>query len=306
MLGINELILPLLGGYLFLTRYYSTRYQAKQWAGYRLVFGSAVAGSILLAFSVAILFYLKWHFPLLREFCDSFFPSRYEYLDDSILAFILGFITAIALNLISIIFSVSISLFLRFTQFLQFILKNKGKPEDDDETEDDDEESFLKRLVSGVFNIFREDAERRALGEAENFGDPLQMLLAKAVGETRQVKVNLLGGKIYVGFVMQPTEIKDRTDYLVLWPYFSGYRDQETLKAVITTDYGPIYEQIRQNPQDFPNFSVTVDDCQVVIPASEIQAISLFDPKVFRSFVESGQALFKPNLDQEEELSPKP
>src|SRR5690242_570957 len=66
----NVLLLPLLGGYLFITYWHFTRYDSKRYSGERLIFHSAIAGFVFLVIAFVIVkslvsqapsFYGWWH-----------------------------------------------------------------------------------------------------------------------------------------------------------------------------------------------------------------------------------------------------
>jgi hypothetical protein len=52
----NVLLLPLLGGYLFITHWNRTRFHTKRYSGERLIFHSAIAGVVFLEVQSASLF----------------------------------------------------------------------------------------------------------------------------------------------------------------------------------------------------------------------------------------------------------
>jgi hypothetical protein len=229
LFGINELILPLLGGYVFVTRWFVTRYVARQWSGYRLFFNSSIAGAFLFAISIVIVSVSKQVSSEARQFINLVFPSIYPYLDASVLAFALG------------------------------------------------------STLWAVFNLSQTNKESLVVKYAEESGGPLQVLLAKAFRETRQIAITLNSGKVYIGFVTKLNEIQDREEYVLIWPQFSGYRDSKTKTLKITTQYAPVYEQIMNEPERFSNISI--NDFQLVLPTSNLESISIFDSTVFSCFV---------------------
>lgn len=56
----NLLLPPLLGGYIFITRFNGTAYRVKSYSGYRLVFSSSVMGLILLILAVTLDAIVRW------------------------------------------------------------------------------------------------------------------------------------------------------------------------------------------------------------------------------------------------------
>ncbi|MFE4106604.1 hypothetical protein [Almyronema epifaneia] len=235
MFGLNELFLPLLGGYIFVTRWYVTRYLARQWSGYRLFFNSAIAGAIFLALSILLVSLLKQFSPVAQQWLSLLFPAVYPYLDASVFAFIVGGVLWVP------------------------------------------------------FNFVQRDKEALAIRYAEEFGGPLQVLLAKAFSETRQVAITLSSGKVYIGFVTKLNESQNQEEFVLIWPQFSGYRESETKQFRVTTDYAPVYEQIAENPEQFAGISI--DDFQVVLPTADLESVSIFDFKVFELFA-NAEAVF--------------
>jgi hypothetical protein len=106
--------------------------------------------------------------------------------------------------------------------------------------------------------------------------------------------ITLRSRKVYVGFIAKRIKIQDKTDFLVIWPQLAGHRDRETLKVNITYNYVEIYQEIDENPDKFPNFAI--DDSEIVIPVSEIESVSVFDPDVFLTQSEDDEE----NLENDE------
>ncbi|MBD1913613.1 MULTISPECIES: hypothetical protein [unclassified Leptolyngbya] len=232
MLGLNELFLPLLGGYILVTQWFVTRYLARQWSGYRLFFNSAIAGIVLLAVAIFLAQSIKLAFPPIQQLLDASPLSSYPYLNVSLLAFLLG------------------------------------------------------SVCGRILNVFQTDKESLAIDYARKFGGPLQVLLAKAFIETKQVSITLRSGKVYIGFVTKLNDSQDQEEFILIWPQFSGYRKVETKQLEITTEYTSVYKQIEENPEQFEGISI--DDFQVVLPTSEIESVSIYDKRVFDSFLNKG------------------
>jgi hypothetical protein len=82
-------------------------------------------------------------------------------------------------------------------------------------------------------------------------GGPLEKRLYQAMVDDKWVMVSLKGGKVYIGLVGAGfTPEKDKTIFLV--PFRSGYRDPVKQWVNITTDYENVYERIKQdNPTTY-------------------------------------------------------
>lgn len=96
-MNLGLFLLPVLGGYLFLTRAYFTRYGTIRDSGYHLFFRSAVAGLVLVLAAHLLLVLLDEHFPLIRECWKQYLPSEYD--DTAILSLAFGFVLPFLFNL---------------------------------------------------------------------------------------------------------------------------------------------------------------------------------------------------------------
>ena len=96
-MNLGLFLLPVLGGYLFLTRAYFTRYDTIRNSGYHLFFRSAAAGLGLGVAAHLLLFFLEECFPLIRESWKPYLPSEYD--DTAILSLALGLVLPFLFNL---------------------------------------------------------------------------------------------------------------------------------------------------------------------------------------------------------------
>lgn len=95
-MNLGLFLLPVLGGYLFLTLAYVTRYGTIRDSGYRLFFRSAAAGVVLGIAAHLLLFLLDERFPRIRESWKPYLPSEYD--DTAILSLAPGFALPFLLN----------------------------------------------------------------------------------------------------------------------------------------------------------------------------------------------------------------
>lgn len=92
----NVLLLPLLGGFILVTRWNHTRFTTKRYAGERLVFFAAIAGVFLAILSFLLVRATAWMWPGLEAAWQRHVP--FEYAGTSLLAFLLGFVLWRPLN----------------------------------------------------------------------------------------------------------------------------------------------------------------------------------------------------------------
>lgn len=93
----NLLLLPLLGGYVFISYWNHTRFDAKRYTGERLIFHAALAGCFFLALSYCITHLFSYLFPEIAEAWQALVP--FQYSGTSVLALGLASTSWFPLNL---------------------------------------------------------------------------------------------------------------------------------------------------------------------------------------------------------------
>jgi hypothetical protein len=122
------------------------------------------------------------------------------------------------------------------------------------------------------------DAQTEAI---EHHGNHLLRLLHTASSEEKPIAIVLDNLKVYIGTVAAAPNLEPHDTYLAITPFYSGYRDRETLELVLTVDYLSVYE----------NKQLNADDFRVVVPVTAIKMASLFDQAAYPAFlVEAHQA----------------
>jgi hypothetical protein len=222
----NALLLPLLGGYVFITNWNRTRFNTKRYSGERLLFHSAAAGVVFLAASFVAGLAIRSAVPQVYELWQRAVP--FPYTGTSVGAFLLGTLCWVPMN---------------------------------------------RWLYS------REQEIRRAITE---WNDYLEVLLERAMRDSKQVSVSAKNDKVYIGLVTNNFDPAYERRYIRILPMSSGYRKAETRELVLTTDYAAVYDLVLQ---ENPSFVVeAVESFQIVIPVAEVASASLFDPAVYERF----------------------
>ena len=94
----------------------------------------------------------------------------------------------------------------------------------------------------GLNRVFtQQDAERRAVRE---HGGLMERLIAEAIDDRKLIEVSLRSRKSYIGFALANKIASWSESHLSLLPVSSGYRDQETQKLKITTNYAPVIQKV--------------------------------------------------------------
>jgi hypothetical protein len=234
----NLLLLPLLGGYIYVRSCFRTRYNALRSEDYRLLFLAAQYG---LYFLIAAAL-MRGAFNLLTQAIPSL-----SYID----------------RIWHAIFPFDYS----GVAFLAFFLG-----------------STLWKLVNRRYD---NDAEvGKAIAEK---GDPLEMLLQKAMDETKSVLITMKSGKVYVGNVAVTFNPAYDVKSVMIMPIHSGYRDNIDQTVTFNIDYTKVYDMIRNGDEEALRLA---EDIGTVIPLEEIRSVSIFNLPLYQAhFAHTGHRL---------------
>lgn len=205
------MLLPLVGGYLYIRGVTTLRYKIAREDGHRLYFRVAYHGVFLFITSLAILGVAYWQLHSCR-----WFVSVQDFLASVLRPLLknpdqangqLGF-------LLICLFSV-----------------------------------FLGRVspfsVNRVFAAKAEDALWDAASENE-----LEEFLLDALAQAKSIAVTLTTGKVYVGFVLTTPEPRTERRVIALLPLMSGYREDDG-RVIFTTYYDQFYGGDASGEDDF-------------------------------------------------------
>ncbi len=152
----------------------------------------------------------------------------------------------------------------------------------------------------------------------ERKGDPLEVLLRRAFGQSWEVSVTLRSGKVYVGRIDNLFNPSYDVQYIELFLTHSGYRTEADKRLVLLNDYEEkteevytqrLAERVRFYAHDFPEqdfdwwlakaegdlvqqtgIERELSTYQVVIPTSEVVSVSYFDRELYERFKGDGSA----------------
>ena len=107
------------------------------------------------------------------------------------------------------------------------------------------------------------------------FGSDLERFLYYSVRGRLFVSVTLDNRKVYIGWTaltpLSGSSHEDGARDFTLLPVLSGYRNSDTLRLEITTDYTGAYEEIQRR-----GTNVGVEDFAIVIPVSRVVTANPF------------------------------
>lgn len=222
----NVLLLPLLGGFIFVRYWNRTKYHAIRADKERILLLASAAGIIALGLSFVIKATLGALFPCSDYPTLPCFPVvwyrliPFPYSAASVLALVLGATMWVPLN-----------------GGVLTWLRALAKRETWRETE---------AIFERIFRKGWEDSEEidRML-KAD--GDPLDLLLRLAEKESKTIQATLASGKVYVGFVSSTNPPSSPTRSIGIVPTKSGYRDPVTKEVRYAIHYSDALTRLNQD-----------------------------------------------------------
>lgn len=130
-------------------------------------------------------------------------------------------------------------------------------------------------------------ADKATRKAAKRNGDFIELLIDESVNRKIPVHFSLRSGKSYIGYVIESQFAWQDDSDVALIPIASGYRDKDTKKLVITTNYSSIINEVSTEDEDREIY-----DFRLVIPMSEIVSAGFFDEDVYDRFVYAEYAEF--------------
>lgn len=137
---------------------------------------------------------------------------------------------------------------------------------------------LLALLAPVLLNaIYRRDrAARRVI---ERRGSEIERLLYRSINSLLPLSVTLKNEKVYIGWPVWTPEPRTSLQDVRIQPAVSGYRDHQTKRLTLTTQYISAYEQIDRG--DLP---IEPEDFQIVFPLDEIRSANYFSLEVDQGF----------------------
>lgn len=151
--------------------------------------------------------------------------------------------------------------------------------------------SFLSLLVFKIINIVivkyypLNDQIIRAVNKN---GDEIEKLFKDSAIKGNLIQVTLKNDKVYIGFC-EEIPIPKKTNYLVLCPYLSGYREKDTKQFIITTDYKKVVDTFisdikEKKGEEVQQIKLNTD---IIIKQDEILTAGIYDQSIFDKFNDS-------------------
>lgn len=134
--------------------------------------------------------------------------------------------------------------------------------------------SQIRRQAAGIFDAIGRIRRRNldaAVGIAiHRHGNALDRLFYRAAKQALPIAVTMRNRKVYVGFVVDAPNLYREKRYLGLLPLAGGYREPETLRFRLDTNYSELLQP-----------EVDPEAHQIVLPIGEIDSANVFDPSTY-------------------------
>lgn len=238
------LLFPAIAGFWFITHFNFTRYTTARQSGYHVLFQSAAYGTALY-FGTARLT------EICRTQCGTPGPLGTSWLSNP------GWLT-------------------------ELILLIDKLPQNPLETE------YVLTLALAVIlpiilNVVyqsRSGVERAV----NNTGEHIEILIINSSKNVTPIEVTLDNRRIYIGIALHSGVGKSPDSDAVIFPYYSGHRDEKTLELVRDTIYTHVLsEHVRQdNLKGAERF-------RIAIPMSRIVSARPFEQEIFNQFMQMRQ-----------------
>lgn len=116
-------------------------------------------------------------------------------------------------------------------------------------------------------------------------GDELENLAKESADKGLTIQVTLKSNKVYIGFYEQ-IPIPQKTNYLTISPILSGYRESETKKLIITTNYFNVVNEfiteIENNSES--EIDIITLNTDVIIKQDEILTAGIYEQEIYDKF----------------------
>jgi hypothetical protein len=245
------LLLPILGGYLFIHFCFRFYFRAQALDGNRLIFEAAVAGFVLFLPCRLLTSWLFHHAPGPREVWYGL-AGRTPLLSALILTPLLALGAAYIWNLCE------------STRAWQ-------------RSRDEEAPDLRAFLDAG--------RERTLSWAVRRWGNSFQILLHEAAKrasrEKQLVCLTMKDRKAFVGWVVKSPNLRANDSYVSLVPLMSGYREKDTLDLTFSVFY-PVERYFGKDPE------LKAEDFVVALPVAEITSARLFDLKLYSEIFAAG------------------
>lgn len=125
------------------------------------------------------------------------------------------------------------------------------------------------------------DRRQRCIVSAiQNIGNELEKLLETSHSSGSLVMLTLGSDKVYAGWV-KSLPIPNRTDYVEVFPIYSGYRDKNTKTLTFTTQYLDVYATYVKEGSEIGDIRTLTS---LIIKVNEVITASHFDIEMYDRF----------------------
>jgi len=151
--------------------------------------------------------------------------------------------------------------------------------------------SFLLAVGFTEFTNLFTDEDKQISKAIDKIGNEFERLLDHCYRNSEMIHFTLKTDKCYIGW-LQSLPIPSNENYVRIFPVYSGYRDPDSKKLVLTTQYLDVYATYVKDG-DVTNI---VDLTTLVIRIDEIVTANRFNPDMWDRFQNQGEAQIVPKV----------
>jgi hypothetical protein len=131
--------------------------------------------------------------------------------------------------------------------------------------------ALILALIGNV--LFNNERAKKIIINRQDNG--FMRLFHKAAIESKMVSVTLFSKKVYIGYIVSTPNLSPEEQFVGILPVVSGYRDKDTLRLMITTNYGRAMSS-NSIPEDF----------EITLALASVETANFFDPDIYPLFDE--------------------
>lgn len=265
--------IPILAGYLFVTRWHESRYLIRRQSSQGVYFFAALTGIMLVISSVVAVGLMGEKLTPVRRFLENWAELHLSFSD-------LQHPGATAYWIIVLFFTLAAGVIASYLlNFLQAL--SSMRPDD-----------YLLVIAKGLkekrFNIiyylmeiYKYSTHGPLQRAIKRMNADFEVILLRALEQGKPVSFTLHSGKIYVGWLAGAIDPTDNRDMIRILPLMSGYRKEPTHKVVFTTFYHSIYERM-ESQKNLTHLAP--ENFEMAFSFSDVKSVNIFDIKAYIEF----------------------
>ena len=135
-------------------------------------------------------------------------------------------------------------------------------------------------LSNFLLNFFC-DKHEFARAAAKDRGESLHLTIYEAIDNKQPIELTMQNNKVYIGLVSITGDFVN--EFVIVTPYFSGYREEKTKVLVITNNYQNVLVEMKKK-ENSSKIKIERSNLNVTLKMSDIVTAKVFYPEVYVEF----------------------